>query len=145
MLWWKRLFIINSRTTWESARTNLMPFPGYIFAPLKRQSSVLKIHQNYIKLQPHLIKIKFLFMKWHQMLIKQLCHHNIYTSWIHRHISIYTCSYLRVYKDNIRKECKFNVILRERRIRWFTWEPWSPVLTLLIDLQRLLRVLKEKT
>ena len=28
--------------TWESERTNLIPLPGYILAPLKRQSSVLK-------------------------------------------------------------------------------------------------------
>ena len=45
---WK-IFVVNqdkyvtkaTLLTWESPRTNLIPFPGYIFAPLKRHTSSL--------------------------------------------------------------------------------------------------------
>lgn len=41
MFTYKALHNKTNMLTWESDRTNLMPFPGYILAPLKRHNSVL--------------------------------------------------------------------------------------------------------
>lgn len=59
-------FDTELQITWESERTNLMPLPGYIFAPLNRQSSVLKSsrpdkfdarHDNILKTSDEIICI----------------------------------------------------------------------------------------